>query len=34
LPAISAALMAPIEIPATHAGDWPKPLSASMTPAW
>jgi hypothetical protein len=34
LPAISAALMAPIEMPATHSGSISASCSASKTPAW
>ena len=34
LPAISAALIAPIEIPATQSGMWPIKASDSNTPAW
>jgi hypothetical protein len=34
LPAIIAALIAPIEIPATQSGVYPEDDSASYTPAW
>jgi hypothetical protein len=34
LPAIRAALIAPIEMPATHCGACPAPVIASKTPAW
>ncbi len=34
LPAISAALIAPMEMPATQSGSMPAVASPSMTPAW
>ena len=34
LPAIRAALMAPMEMPATQCGSTSAPCSASTTPAW
>jgi hypothetical protein len=34
LPAISAALIAPIEMPATQSGSMPAVARPSITPAW